>query len=778
MLKTKEISLKSVKFEIAGSGTLMGVIEMFAYFLLGILMSRAVIFDKYAPFGVSAAACCKRRNIIPVLIGSFFGYIMPGGTENSLRYIAAAVAVTGIKWSLDGLLKFVNNLIFAPFTAFLAVTGTGLAMLYASEFTAIGALMICAEGLLAGGAAFFLRSATDVIDEKRMLMGLNAQELTGVVISAGIALISLASVEIGGLSPGRMTAVFLILVSARYGKESGGAIAGICTGLVMSLTGSGVGYLAGSYAFGGLMAGVFSPLGKIGCAAAFVLANGVSAIYTGGGQVIVGSLFEVMAATVIFVLLPGAFSSKLSAFFRANSKMEKVSGLRENVVMRLNFASKALGDVAEAVEAVSQKLLSMSAPNVGGVFLKASDDICKNCKIKMYCWETQQSSTMNAFNDMSLRLLENGEVEKEYTPEYFAARCVRLDDLLRAVNRHYIDYQARQSAERRVSEVRNVVSDQFEGMSEMLYDLSNEFIDAESFDPLAQEKVSALLKALGVTPVDVSCHIDKFSRMTAEIICKIGEKHINRGELVSLMSKSLERNFDVPCVSCAQEVTRITVAEKANFDMEIGVSQHALSGNTLCGDAYEYFNDGSGRIVMIISDGMGSGGRAAVDGAMASGLLTKLIKAGFGFDCSLRIVNSAMLVKSGEESLATLDVMCFDQFTGKSEILKAGAPVSVIFKSRHKKTSTVGSSSLPAGILREIDFERNPGHFDEDDIIVMVSDGAIATGTDWIEAELESFRGSSAQKLAEKIVDLSVKRRNDKHDDDITVMVGIVKKGI
>ncbi|MFR1214328.1 MAG: hypothetical protein ACLSCV_06055 [Acutalibacteraceae bacterium] len=46
---------------------------------------------------------------------------------------------------------------------------------------------------------------------------------------------------------------------------------------------------------------------------------------------------------------------------------------------------------------------------------------------------------------------------------------------------------------------------------------------------------------------------------------------------------------------------------------------------------------------------MGTGGRAAVDGAMASNIMGNLVKAGLGFDCALKIVNSAMQVKSGEE---------------------------------------------------------------------------------------------------------------------------------
>ncbi len=70
---------------------------------------------------------------------------------------------------------------------------------------------------------------------------------------------------------------------------------------------------------------------------------------------------------------------------------------------------------------------------------------------------------------------------------------------------------------------------------------------------------------------------------------------------------------------------------------------------------------------------MGSGGRAAVDGAMASGLISRLLQAGFRSDSALRMVNSALMVKSGDESIATVDIACLDLFSGHLDSLKAGA---------------------------------------------------------------------------------------------------------
>ena len=56
---------------------------------------------------------------------------------------------------------------------------------------------------------------------------------------------------VGSVSLGRVLAVLAILLCAHYGGVPGGSVSGVAAGLVFSLSGSGVSYLAGSYAFGG-----------------------------------------------------------------------------------------------------------------------------------------------------------------------------------------------------------------------------------------------------------------------------------------------------------------------------------------------------------------------------------------------------------------------------------------------------------------------------------------------------------------------------------------------
>ena len=157
----------------------------------------------------------------------------------------------------------------------------------------------------------------------------------------------------------------------------------------------------------------------------------------------------------------------------------------------------------------------------------------------------------------------------------------------------------------------------------------------------------------------------------------------------------------------------------------------------------------------------------------ANKIMEKLLKAGLGYDCSLKVVNSALLVKSGDESLATLDIVSIDLYSGKTDFMKAGAALSFIRK--NNDMFRVETPSLPAGILPQIDFTYTEDDLSDGDIIVMVSDGATATGEEWIERIISSWEDRSMQELADTIVDEACARRNDGHDDDITVIAMEIK---
>lgn len=751
------------------------LIAQAVYFGLGMLVTKGTVFGSYAPFGPALAAAAPFGNLVAAVGGSVLGYLLPFGIGDGVRYLAAVLAVAAIRWTLNDLKRVRAHPLFAPLVALGPVVATGIAIGTVEGITSDTIIMSLTEGLLAAGAAYFFARTVKTMDSPRGITALRQQELASAALTVCILVLSFADVTVGGLSLGRVLAVLAILMCAHYGGVAGGSISGIAAGLVFSLSGSGVSYLSGSYAFGGLMAGIFSPLGKMGTVAAFIISNAIVSLSSGDPAAVIGGLYEVAISTVVFVLLPKRMGGKLSSLFTAQESASvhiqpgRSDGVKRAVASRLQFASQALCDVSRSVEEVSKKLKKLSASSLGGIYQRVADTTCRRCGMKGFCWEQNYEGTIAVFNDVMGKLREKGRVKEEDFAPYFSRKCSKINEVLDSVNEQYSIYVAREVAERRVSQVRDVVSGQFSGMSELLNDLCKELEQCDRFDQPAEQRVMELLRKEGVRVEELSCRLDQESRMTVELKADRQDRGaFSRKDLLTALDKACDRAMDCPCISVAGDGCYVKFGEKPQITAVIGRAQHVCNNGELCGDNYDYFHDGRGRLVVVVSDGMGTGGRAAVDGAMAAGILSRLYQAGLSFDCALRIVNSALVVKSGDESLATLDVCCLDLFSGETEILKAGAPLTLVKKKG--RVMRIDAPSLPAGILTEVGFARERIVLDDGDWVLMVSDGAIANGDEWLERQLDAWKGEDEQELADFVVKEASRRRTDGHDDDVTAI--------
>ncbi len=772
MVKTKA---ERVSFPAAALAPTKAVAKQLVYFTVAMLCARGLVFGKYAPFGVAAVAALPYSALWSVILGSIAGYLLPSAAVVPVHYIAAVLAAAAIRWTLNDLIKIRMHPGFAPAVAFFPVLATGMAIVFVNGSNTVTVAMYVAESLFAGGVAYFFARTSSFINSEREISAMSAQELACAALSGGIVLLSLSNLTVGPISLGRVVAVIAILFAARYGGVAGGSVAGIAAGIVFSLSTTGVSYLSGAYALGGMMAGVFSPVGRLASVAAFIISNGVASLQVGNQVAVINGLYEVMAATVIYILLPQRLGSPLAGIFSRADDTSRADGLRRCVIMKLDYAAKALGSVSESVEEVSKKLYTTCAPDINGVYKQAIDEVCCNCGLKVYCWERNYSDSMNSLNDLTDKLRSKGRIDRNDFNVQFATHCSRLTNMLDSINNYYNEFMIKDAAESRAQQIRSVVSDQFITTSNMLEDMAGELELFERFDFAAAQQVSEVLRNAGILPIDVSCRTDRFDRMSIEIVtAPIECTRLNKAELTSEISRVCNRTFQQPCISTAKGKCRMQISERPLYRVQSGCAQHSCGNAQLCGDSWECFSDGNGRQIAIISDGMGTGGRAAVDGAMASGIMTRLIKAGIGFDAALKIVNSALLVKSGDESLATIDLAALDLFSGNIEFMKAGAPISLLRKSG--RAVIIDAPSLPIGILNDINFTKSSDSLNDGDLLILVSDGALAAGDDWLCDTIEKWNGQIPQELAEEIVTQAIARRGDGHDDDITVVAMKVRE--
>jgi len=118
-------------------------------------------------------------------------------------------------------------------------------------------------------------------------------------------------------------------------------------GLVINLSGPATPLVIGSYAFCGLMAGLFRNIGKMGTAVGFILANAVLTLYINGSTEVIIHIKDIIPAALMFVIVPkkviedvfGAFSQETEA---SKDKPAYSRRIKELTVERLNNFARPL----------------------------------------------------------------------------------------------------------------------------------------------------------------------------------------------------------------------------------------------------------------------------------------------------------------------------------------------------------------------------------------------------------------------------------------------------
>lgn len=250
------------------------------------------------------------------------------------------------------------------------------------------------------------------------------------------------------------------------------------------------------------------------------------------------------------------------------------------------------------------------------------------------------------------------------------------------------------------------------------------------------------------------------------------EKKVEEGK--KLVAEQLEGLAQI-MENLALEVERSpfppVVGEQAPlFNLELGLAQKAGRHNGICGDSFSLFKLDASRQAVIISDGMGNGPRAADESKATVQMLEHLLGAGLHKEAVLRTANSLLQLRSGEESFATVDMALFDLREGEVELFKIGAAPG--FLKRGKEVSMIGASSLPMGILPNIEAECHYLKLYPADLLVMATDGLAELDGDssWLLSYLRRLEKSPPQVVAERILEEAVRRSKGVLRDDLTVV--------
>lgn len=223
-----------------------------------------------------------------------------------------------------------------------------------------------------------------------------------------------------------------------------------------------------------------------------------------------------------------------------------------------------------------------------------------------------------------------------------------------------------------------------------------------------------------------------------------------------------------------REYETVVFEEEAKYDILTGVAKTVKGNEKVSGDNYTVTEIQNGEIVVALSDGMGSGEKACGDSEKVIELLERFLEAGFSKKMAVEMINSALVARSEEQNMSTLDICDIDLYDGTIEFLKAGA--SYTFIKREDYVERVFSSALPLGIFYHMDMEIQKKQLQEGDFIIMISDGVLDSVPG--EGKEEVFQNfiarlniSGPQELANRILQFAIGQSAGQIRDDMTVLV-------
>ena len=220
----------------------------------------------------------------------------------------------------------------------------------------------------------------------------------------------------------------------------------------------------------------------------------------------------------------------------------------------------------------------------------------------------------------------------------------------------------------------------------------------------------------------------------------------------------------------------IRFMEDQKLRITSGVAHRAKSSRG-SGDSYSAMELRNGSSLLVLSDGMGSGERARRESAATVGLLEDFIESGFDKELAVRLINSVLILKSNEESFSTLDICSVDLYTGSAEFIKIGAAETFLLRNGH--VSVIKSSSLPIGMLNDVDIEVTERELKHGDIVIMLTDGVTNAGLggsitenyeNWVKSALKNCPFNNPQEIADHLLSEAERRSRNGAKDDMTVL--------
>ena len=776
--------------------------EIFKYqnviiYILTLLLSTLTIKNQIMPFGLAMVAACVGETV--PIIGVFLMALI--GTAISMQKSAVSnFIVTSIIYFIlvlffkvkvaveerNEVVKTGGKLFAACMIVSIIKCFTGIFLLYDVFMSIISSSIVYVfYKLFVNGLAF--------IKDFNIKKAFTMEELIAGVLIISLASLSLKDINIFYLNLSNIIIIFMIMVLGWKNGMVTGAVSGISIGLAISFVDGTSLVQISMFAISGILSGLLNRFGKIGVILGFILGNAILTYFVRGASTMIIYFREIFIASIGLLLVPNKIKLELEDLIGKNKlisntgdnrleesndevseKLKTISDMfnelfsnvdKENAVEQESFVQDFLDNLEEVKNNIFYDEISNEENGI-------AKDICTTLKEKDILLDNDLINILKEHNNYVIMKDENIKND--------------LQEIVKIANRTLKIFEINKAKKQERKNNMATISQNLKNVTKVIDKCAEEIkVKKENIYENKEKELGLLLKSKKIKINNVRIKKLKNEKFIVELKLDYYDERLKEKEVIvniaDIISKSLgtrivfqrERKNDEK-----KEYYQMYSSED-KFVLQVGSAKITKDGSEISGDCSLQIKLADGKYLLAIADGMGSGEKARECSKIALRLVKQMLSAGFNKDESIKMINSRLNLAGNSEIYSSLDISILDLFVGKVELLKNGA-CSTYIKNK-KNIRKIDSTSMPVGIVNNIELQSNTIDIIDGDIIIMCSDGVLEakddTKREWIEDFLKNVSTNNVQKLADLILAEAVDNSFGIAQDDMTVIVSkIVKK--
>lgn len=806
-IKTKRIKQKFIKENLSKQNIIL--------YLISFMVSTVQFGNGLAPFAIAIIAAMLSNNIpiiITYLLTCIGTFIVFGGSGlliyilTSLILVAFSIFLTPKIDESTNQKNLTPHLIVSCFIVQVLKIMMGPVLIYdvllAVVYTIVTVIFY----------KIFLSSVL-VIKESKIKKAFSIEEIIGTSLMVAIAVSAFKDITIFNYSVRNILSVFIVLFLGWQNGMLIGATSGVIIGSVIAVVQNGDPILIAAFAISGMIAGLLNKIGKIGVIIGFILGTVILTYVANGNTESIIMIQEILIASIGLLATPKNIKINIEDMFDHFKYLPKAPTNRleptTDMAYKLNNVSNAISEVAKSYKEAAATVLEdeeIEEERNKEIFVTELENNIADLKDNVI-YDDLINEDSPIVNDIFKFLIDKNEINVEQLIKIFENHnnyilgfddselskkiTEEIEKMVKAINSSYRISKLNFIWKKKIIENKEAMGTQLDGISKTISDIAegiNKDLDQENV-MTEKEKIKKLLEQKNIIAEDINIKKQKNNKLEVTLYVKPCNEYEDNNSLEveecltdkirPILSKFFKQELDIQLVECAiqndKEICYFKYTSKNKYSLQIGLAKTTKNGSPVSGDTSLKMKLQDGKQLIAISDGMGSGPNARKSSRIATQMLKRLLGSGFNKETSLDIINSNMCLNSEDDSYATLDIAIFDLFEGNVEFIKSGASPTYIKNRKH--VDIIKNLTLPAGILNDIDLKISDRDLEENEILVMCSDGIIESNTEyenkdlWLKYLLEEMDTQNPQKIADIILAESIDNNFGIPKDDMTVIV-------